>query len=380
MKITIIEPVCAHGGMDYYDFGLSRGLLNSGHEISLYTSEGGPLALEGIEVKEFFKGIYGKAPKIVKGIKWVWALNKSLLDARRQKADIVHFHFFDTGLREKLSVWLAIKWGHTVTATFHDVESFKKENTNASTSSILSSLDGIIVHNEVSRDEVRRMLKQETENIAVIPHGHYLDYVGKRLEMLEAREHINIPQNCPIFLFFGQIKKVKGLDIALRALSVLVKTAPDAKLVVAGRPWKDDMSYYDALIKEHSLHDNVILRIGYVPQDVVDHYYYACDAVVLPYKRIYQSGVLLMAMSYGKPVIASDLPGMSEIIVNGENGLLFSSEDFNAMAESMLLLIEKPELASKLGQSGRERIRSSNDWGLIGKMTTDFYKTTIGAV
>ncbi len=373
MKIAMIEPVCAHGGMDYYDFSLCRGLLDAGHEVRLYTSLAGPLAPGDIQVRETFRGVYGGAPKLLRAVRWVMALAKTMKDAQSFGAHVVHLHFFDTSPLEKLSVWFAKRWGSPVIATIHDVESFHKERDKAPAERLLSSLDGIIVHNETSRAEVIKLIGHKTGNIAVIPHGHYLDFIGNEIQKQEARQRLKIPQDCPTFLFFGQIKKVKGLDIAIRALSIVARSAPEAKLVVAGKIWKDDISYYEALIKELGLHDNVVLHIGYVPLDDVDNYYYACDAVVLPYKRIYQSGVLLMAMSYGKPVIASDLDGMSEMITNGENGLLFKTEDPDSLAQCMHKLIQDPALAVKLAQNGHEYVREKHDWSIIGKDTGDFY-------
>jgi glycosyltransferase involved in cell wall biosynthesis len=375
----MIEPVCAHGGMDYYDFSLCRGLINAGHEVKLYTSEAGPLAPNDIEVKETFKGVFGKAPRLLRATRWIIALVITMKEAQAFGANVLHFHFFHTGPMEKFSVWIAKKWGHTVIATIHDVESFHKKKSRKSTARLLSKPDGIIAHNETSKLEISKLIGHEPNNMAIIPHGHYLNFIGSETQKQEARKHIDIPQDSPTFLFFGQIKKVKGLDIALHALSVVKKSVPDVKLVVAGKVWKDDFSYYETLIKQLGLKDNVILHIGYVPQNIVDNYYYASDAVILPYKRIYQSGVLLMAMSYGKPVIASDLPGMSEIITDKKNGLLFRSEDSNSLAQCMNKIIQDPAFAVKYGRNGREYVREKHDWSLIGKNTGDFYRTVLMA-
>ncbi|KKL11270.1 hypothetical protein LCGC14_2547510, partial [marine sediment metagenome] len=166
MKIAMIEPVCAHGGMDYYDFSLCRGLYNAGHEVKLYTSQAGPLAPEGILVQETFKGVYGNSPRLIRAAIWILSLGKSMMDSRNFGAEVVHFHFFDAGPLERLCVWFAKRWGYPVIATIHDVEPFHRERDNASTASLLSSLDGIIVHNETSRVEVIKLIGHETDNIA----------------------------------------------------------------------------------------------------------------------------------------------------------------------------------------------------------------------
>ena len=91
-----------------------------------------------------------------------------------------------------------------------------------------------------------------------------------------------------------------------------------------------------AIRSYYGLHENVRLDIRYIPDEQVSNYYCAADFVVLPYKKIFQSGVLLMAMSYGTPVITSNIPGMTEIVTDGINGLTFQSEDVASLAASLL--------------------------------------------
>ena len=174
MNVAIIEPVCAYGGMDYYDYSLCKGLLKARQHIKLYTSDSGTLVPPNIEVVEVFKGVYGTNAKIVRAIKWFFALHKSLIDACSMKASIVHFHFFDAGPLQQLSVWYAKRRGLKTIATIHDVEWFHTDRGKRSISRLLYQLDGIIVHNEFSRSEVSRFLAEQPSNVVVIPHGHYL--------------------------------------------------------------------------------------------------------------------------------------------------------------------------------------------------------------
>lgn len=178
-------------------------------------------------------------------------------------------------------------------------------------------------------------------------------------------------------LFFGQIRSVKGLDTAIRAIAALKDEVPNIRLVVAGKLLKDDLERYKQVIAETGVEDNVILHLGYVPQEKVDYYYYACDAIVLPYRKIYQSGVLLMAMSYGIPVIASDLEGMKDIINHGENGLLFPVDDYNELASAVLRIIEDNLFAERIGRRGKEYVTDRHDWYNIALKTAEFYKDVL---
>lgn len=376
-EVAMIELVCAYGGMDYYDFSLCKGLINSGVDVKLYTSEAGPLLPEGLKVTESFKGIFGKGHVLKRGLKWLRGLRTSMSDARANGSRLVHIHLFNTGLMVYLTIWTAHRYGLKVVGTLHDVESFHEKPSHVFSSRIFASIDGIIVHNEVSRGETLKLLSGNTDKLVVIKQGHFLDYIGKRRDKADSRAELGLAQGAPIFLIFGQIKKVKGLDVAIRAMGELKKSVLQARLLVAGRPWKDDAAYYEALIKEVGVEDNVIWHKGFVPQAKVDLYYYACDAVVLPYRRIYQSAVLLMAMSYGCPVIVSDLPGMTEVIKDGENGYVFPSGDHAAMAAAMEVVVKDPKRTKKIADSGFDFVKRHYDWDAIGRMTADFYKSIV---
>ncbi|MDN3515536.1 MAG: glycosyltransferase family 4 protein [Candidatus Brocadia sp.] len=378
MNIAMIEPVCAYGGMDYYDYALCKSLLKAGQHVKLYTSDAGPIVPDNIDVSETFKGVFGSNARILRAFQYILAFRKSIADASRRQAKLAHFHFFDSRPIEKLAVWFANRWGLKTIATIHDIEPFHTIRSWKSISWLLSHLDGIIVHNEMSKIEISKFIPGQLHNIRVIPHGNYIHYIGKKIERRSARNNLNLPEGCPLILFFGQIKKVKGLDIAIRAIAVLRKTVPDARLLIAGRLWKDEHANYKALVKEMGIEDNIIWHHGYIPQDKVDSYYYASDAIVLPYRRIYQSGVLLMAMSYGIPVIASDLPGMKEVVKNEENGLLFPVDDHEILARTMARLINNVSFAKRLGQKGQDYVRIYHDWDTIGMKTTNFYKQVMG--
>ncbi len=375
MNIALIEPVGTHGGMDYYDYALCKGLKKTGNNVFFYTSNARKPVPNGLSVIESFKGIFENTPRIFKIVRWLIASWSSLTDARRRGVEIVHYHFFNLGLIQCLDVYLAKMLGFKVVATIHDVDPFHKSLNINFPKQLLESLDGVIVHNETSKQEVDNILgKHQKKKIAIIPHGHYVDFVGNKRSKRDSRRILNLPENHHIFLFFGQIKKVKGLDVAIKAVSVLRHKISNVSLLIAGKKWHDSELSYAKLIDELDLSNNIIWHSGYVPNEIVDDYYYACDAVLLPYKKIYQSGVLLMAMSYGVPVVASSLPSMQEMIKHNETGLLFAANDHNALAQEMLKITQDAIFAKQLGRRGKEYVMSSHDWTQISVQTSEFYR------
>ena len=146
-------------------------------------------------------------------------------------------------------------------------------------------------------------------------------------------------------LFFGQIKDSKGLEILLYALP---KVRNNVKLIIAGNPWKTNIKKYDKIIEKLKLSEQIIRLYRFISDSERDILFNACECNILPYKKIYQSGVLLMSLSYGLPVIASNLEANREIITNNENGLLFNSYNSEHLAEKINFLLPNNNLQNKI--------------------------------
>jgi glycosyltransferase involved in cell wall biosynthesis len=190
----------------------------------------------------------------------------------------------------------------------------------------------------------------------------------------EARRALGIGETKKVILFFGQIKEVKGIDLLIEALPAIASEVPEALLVIAGRPWKTEFSRYAILIDTMGVRDRCLVHLEYVPDDQVPQYYAAADVVVLPYRRIYQSGVILLAMSYGKVVVASDLPGMREVVVDGENGYLFARESKDALAKTLVRALQGHRERAEIEARALEYVRRCHYWNQIGVKTVQLYR------
>lgn len=372
-KIAIIEPVGGHGGMNYYDFSLAKGVVNAGCEVILYTCvETIPPEKSVFLFVHGFHGIYGNAPKWLRGLRYVRDLLFCLKDAKRRGCNIVHFHFFHAGPIEALTMHLARAYGLKIILTVHDVESFSGASNHASAKKIFGSADRLIVHNFVSRNEIVNVLGIDSSRIDIVQHGNYLGFIDNVPSRKYARNKFGLSDEF-VLLFFGQIKQVKGLDILLEALAVTKPYKNKFILLIAGKVWKDDFNKYLEQIERLGLDNVVRTDIRYIPDSEASIYYSAADLVVLPYRRIYQSGVLLMAMSYQRAVLASNLPGMVEVVRDGENGFLFESENVYSLAERLADIIEDPGAVDGVAQSGYQTVCVDHDWDLIGRMTCNAY-------
>lgn len=378
MRVAIIEPVGGHGGMNYYDFSLAEGLVAAGATVTLYTCDKTAVG-QGLtfDVKQTFKKIWGTDHKILRASRFFFCLLKTLVDARLKRIDIVHFHFFHYTKMELLCVLLGRLFRFRIVVTAHDVESFSSDSSKSAAGKILAKVDKVIAHNNVSAKELIECLNFPVGRIAIIPHGNYLNTIINRPSPAEARQTLNLPPDAPVLLFFGQIKKVKGLDILLQALPPVISKFPTLKLVIAGKFWQDDFINYEKIIMKNNLRKNIDLHIKYIPDKEVAKFYCSADVVVLPYRKIYQSGVLLMAMSYGVPVVASDLEGMVEIISDGKNGYIFEKNNVGHLSLKLIDILSNPIEAEKVATLGTEFVRKNHSWQHIGNKTYSVYSSLL---
>lgn len=376
-KIAVIEPVGGHGGMNYYDFGLLGGLNSAGVAVALYTCDETEIPDNHVHnTYRFFKRIYGHSPKLIRFLRFAIGLLRSLAHARLNGAKLVHFHVFHYTPLEFLEIILTRLFCMRLVLTVHDAESFTSGSSHRIARFVFSNADGIVVHNNVSRQAVLTILPDASKKIIVIPHGNYVDYASTAITREEARRRLGIPLDSNLLLFFGQIKKVKGLDILLRAWKDIPPAIPNSLLLVAGKVWKDDLELYSNLIDQNGIGDSVRLDIRYIPDDEASMYYAAADLIILPYRRIYQSGVLLMAMSHARAVLVSDLPGMIEIIEDGVNGFVFPSENVQELSDTMIRAMRATGLRESIAQRGLQTVSSLHSWHKIGSATNAFYEST----
>lgn len=367
MKVAIIEPVGGHGGMDYYDYGLAMGLGKNGCQITYHTcSKTDIKKYENVDTQHTFGRIWERW-KLFKGLQFFLGYITSFIISKKNGCDVVHLHFFHVELRNYIVLFIARKILRLkVVVTIHDVESFK--NSNGTLNSAFHMMDQIIVHNQFSEQELLQK-GVDKKKIHIVPHGNYLPFINEGLTQPKAQgDKLNL-------LFFGQIKEVKGLDVLLNALAVVVEEKDHVHLTIAGRPWHDDASKYEDFIRDLSLENFVTTRFEFIPDDEVADYFSKADVVVLPYKKIYQSGVLLLAMSYRKPVLVSDLEPFTEIIEHKKTGFIFESESEEDLAEKIKVIIEKREILQLVKRNAQVLLDGEYDWVRIGEKTKQIYQS-----
>jgi D-inositol-3-phosphate glycosyltransferase len=366
LSVAIIEPVGGHGGMDYYDYGLAMGLGINDVDVVLYTSDNTKVRQYlNVETLLFFKKMW-KQNFLIKVLKYLAGHYFSIQDIKKRGVKIIHLHFFTFRSIDLLILWYSRLNNLKIAATIHDINSFDKKANSFIERSCVNYIDGLIVHNQSSLNVLNDKLDVSVPKI-IIPHGNYLPFIDEVSDLkTEKSEKFTL-------LFFGQIKKIKGLDVLLHALKFVKERGCQVELIIAGKAWKSDLNYYINLIKDLNLEDVVTTDFRYIPDEEVAGFYTKADLVVLPYRQIYQSGVLLLTLSYGKPVLCSDLEPFKEIIIDNSTGFLFESGNPRDLAEKIENIILDKNCLSKVASATNLMIRDKFDWIKIGSLTKEFY-------
>ncbi len=196
------------------------------------------------------------------------------------------------------------------------------------------------------------------------PHPLY-DNFGEVISKAQAKKLLGLPEDKSYMLFFGFIRDYKGLDILLEALAGDTLRNLKAKLLVAGE-FYDNEEKYRAIIASNNLEDKLELRTSFIPNTDVYLYFCSCDVVVQPYRHATQSGVTQVAYHFGKPIITTDVGGLSEMVPDGKVGYVVNP-DAQSLAHAIFRFYNENREAEFSANVAVERSRFSWD-GLLDEI------------
>jgi glycosyltransferase involved in cell wall biosynthesis len=173
---------------------------------------------------------------------------------------------------------------------------------------------------------------------------------------------------------------VKGLDVLIDAFALSLKQKKNAKLLIAGIPWKVGFDSFQQQITNNGIEEQCILRLNYHPNEIKPDYFAAADIVVLPYREIFASGVLVNALHYGAAIICSDLPFFMEYVQHERDCLMFSTENAASLAALLSRAYDNPEMLEKLRSKAQITANTTFDIKRIVRQTIDVYEQCISQV
>ena len=373
MRLAVVESA-PHGGLLHYAAQLADALAARGHDVDLITARGnellgrtGPARMRAVLVaptprpSEAPSGLrYLVRRSVIAGrlgrasARTIWELRRGAYDAALLVDDL------DLSLTAGAALMLAlVPGGPALVAICHEPRPRNRWAGGElyATSPVLYALlrrvyarmDLVLTHGERSRAEFVRTWPPVP--LAVIPHGD---------------ERIIAPEPPPPadeerILFFGDWRRAKGLHELLAAFDLLARRRPAARITIAGTPTPDgDPALVRRWAADRSSQVEVIDH--YVPLDAVPGVFARARVVAAPYLAGSQSGVVHLAMTMARAVVASDVGELGQVVADGETGRLVPAGDVEALAAALEEVVSDPALAARLGAEGRKRVLAESGW------------------
>jgi len=370
-------PPPKEGGAEKHMFNLVRELAKLGHEIHCINDVSDARELKGIRTYEVNPSKLGSPLEfkswIFHGAKVELRLCKKSFEVlRKEKFDVIHVQdvkgnvpgLFLSFLKKAPIVFTMhglTPWMREYDSIFE--EKFRKFLWLTSELHFLRRANHIITVNRALQDHLVSNWDIPKSKITYIPNGIEPSFFTER-ENHSVREKYGLPSH--YCLFVGQLISRKGIKYLLEALD----NAADVKCVIVGSgPERSRL----ANLFEKLESDGKIVPLGNVPfEDLVD-LYQGADFFVLPSLSEALSLTLLEAMASGIPVVASDLPGLRDVVTEGHDGFLVPPADVEKLRERMELLAENTSLCKKMGRNARETVKKYS-WSEIAKKTVEVYE------
>ncbi len=295
------------------------------------------------------------------------------------------FEYFD---RTALMLYYKLV-GKKVVLTAHNVNQARRDAHDSWMNRITLRMqywlcNGIFVHTQKMKDELLADFDVADRAVTVIRHPINNAFPDTALTPSEAKRQLGIQEQEKTILFFGRIRPYKGLEYLLEAFEQIETDAKNYRLIIAGEPKKGSEEYLEVIqqiIGRERNAGRIISRIKFIPDEEMELYFKAGDVLVLPYKEIFQSGVLFLAYSYGLPVIATDVGSFREEIVEGQTGYLCKPGDSADMAETIEKFFES-DLYKGLKvhrREIREYAQTHHSWDAVAGLTRNIYADLLGS-
>ncbi|HEV2901875.1 MAG TPA: glycosyltransferase [Gaiellaceae bacterium] len=368
MRIALLDPPSYSPA---YDHHLASALAERGHDVELLTSPfafGEPPQPGGYRRSERFlplsSRLLRRSPRSrlrvpLKAVEYVPSVALLLARLRRSRPDVVHAQWLPLGRRDL--VW-ARRLPRPRVLTAHNVLPHSGEADAEERRALYGAFDRIVVHTRGGAEQLAEF-GVPAQRVVRIPHGTFHGPPAWAVE----------PPTGRTLLFFGLIRRYKGLDVLVRALAEV----PDAQLVVAGDPL-DPVEPLRALAGELGVADRIEWRLGYLPQEEVERLMRQATLAVFPYRGGESaSGALATALGHGRPAVVSDVLG--EVVAEYGAGAVVPREDAGALAAAIRELLDDPA-ALERAYRGTEDARRALSWDAIAEAHEQLYSDLLAKV
>ena len=317
--------------------------------------------------------------RLVKLLEHPFVLISLMIYALRLKPKVIHvqwtqFPLIDSLLYKFLKNYFPLVYTAHNTTIAHGERNLVAQIQSTGINRFINLFSKVIVHTNKSKETFINHFNFDPSNVEVIAHGCLP--VKKSNEKIKAsflkKNRINASKET--IVFFGNINQYKGLDTLLNAFARLSNNQKNkVRLLVIGKP-REPMEHYFNISKSHNLESLITWDLRFIPENMLDVIFSSATIFVLPYRHIDQSGVLMSILKYGKPIIASDADGFSEILTHNHNALIFPVDDEIELSKMLIELIEDKKKKYRIGSSVYSLYKNWPNKKIIGELHEKIYK------
>jgi len=213
----------------------------------------------------------------------------------------------------------------------------------------LANADAFLTLSDVVRKDLKYTFPQKKSYRSELPIMEY--YKFNSLPTQKAKELLGYKETEKLLLFFGYVRKYKGLDILLKAMKGIINDFPGIKLLSVGEFYDNPHEYYK-IIEENNIQDNVKVINKFIPNEEVYKYYSAADLVVQPYRSATQSAILSVAYGFLKPAVVTRVGGLEEFVEDERTGIIVdpdSPEEIRKGVKRFFEIKDKVDFAANIG-------------------------------
>lgn len=339
-------------GSNSYQRKLSEGLASCGYEVEMVRSD---------RLLPLLGAIRNRGRPAVFHVHW---LHRHFVTGSRVLTALLAIRLlFELLVLRALSV--SVVW------TVHNLSDH--ENRSPRTERVTRHLaarlcDRLIVHCEAAKASVVDAYDLPggvAERVAVVPHGHYIDSYCNEISRTDARSRLGYDDGQVLYVYFGLIRPYKNVPELLRTFPRL--ESEDARLLVVGNPWNDEIDRRIRRLADRDERIDTVLE--FVPDEDIQLYMNAADATVFPFQEVLTSGTTLLAMSFGRPVIAPHAGCVGELVGDG-GGITYDPGDDDGLYRALEAALDA-DLAV-MGRRNRDTV-AAFDWASIGRRTARVY-------
>lgn len=358
------------------DFGVELPIaLDACSDLTVFTIKGTRLQPQDCQhLIVAFPEFWGKRSKISKILDQFKATVQLARQLWKHRHGVVHVQFFRS-LAHELPLYLFMRpFLKQLVCTVHNVLPHESAWWHSPVYRLwYKSLDRIHVLSRHTGEKLVTEYNVPISSIIYAPHGDYARFYAAHPPAHAdiTRTQLSIKKDECMLLYYGLIRPYKGVDRLIEACAYL--KAPNARIVIAGGCSPEVEKIYRDRLAELGLHDRVQFLAGHLSNQYMSDLIAASDVVLFPYHHIYQSGALLMALTYGKPTITSDLRGFREYIEDGRSGVACATENPHEFARQMDLMAQDPQRREQMGDNAVRLTIERYQWPRIAQTIVNAY-------